>query len=253
MKKILCVSNSFGEDATYYLHELCKAHGQETKIVNLYIAGCSIQEHWKNILQKNKLYRYELNGDFSEGTPVDILQVLQEEKWDHIVSQQSSSFSGELSKYYPEGQLLYGYFARVVPEARLWIQQTWAFEKDCTLDSFKKYHNNQEEMFGKIVQANEVFANDLNLGVIPSGKIIQKLRELPEFDLSRGKPSLCRDGFHLDLLYGRYAVSAVWYKKIFNRMPCGDVYIPELPLDNPRKANVDLINKINKEVDEFVS
>ena len=51
--------------------------------------------------------------------------------------------------------------------------------------------------------------------IIPVGDAIQYLREnVKEFDYSAGGLSLCRDGFHLSLLYGRFAAAAVWYKTL---------------------------------------
>ena len=55
---ILAIGNSFSEDATHYLHQIAKGSGIATKVVNLYIGGCSLETHCKNILDKEKAYRY---------------------------------------------------------------------------------------------------------------------------------------------------------------------------------------------------
>ena len=47
--KILVIGNSFGEDATHFLHDLALTRGINTKVVNLYIGGCSLERHWRNI------------------------------------------------------------------------------------------------------------------------------------------------------------------------------------------------------------
>lgn len=49
MYKILAIGNSFSEDATYFLHQICEAANIESKIVNLYIGGCPLEKHWRNI------------------------------------------------------------------------------------------------------------------------------------------------------------------------------------------------------------
>ena len=49
MKKILAIGNSFSEDAARYLHQTAKAAGVDTKVVNLFIGGCPLERHWKNI------------------------------------------------------------------------------------------------------------------------------------------------------------------------------------------------------------
>ncbi|HEY5563009.1 MAG TPA: DUF4886 domain-containing protein [Clostridiaceae bacterium] len=60
--KILAIGNSFSQDATHYLHQIAMAGGIDTKVVNLYIGGCSIERHWQNIEQNAKLYLYERDG-----------------------------------------------------------------------------------------------------------------------------------------------------------------------------------------------
>lgn len=43
--KILAIGNSFSQDATQFIHDIAKADGVDTKVVNLYIGGCSLQRH----------------------------------------------------------------------------------------------------------------------------------------------------------------------------------------------------------------
>ena len=64
--KILAIGNSFSEDATRYLHQLANAAGIKTQIVNLYIGGCPLERHWKNIENDEKAYGYQLNGIATE-------------------------------------------------------------------------------------------------------------------------------------------------------------------------------------------
>ena len=49
MMKVLAIGNSFSQDATHYLHKIAASDGVEMKVVNLYIGGCSLEQHWKNI------------------------------------------------------------------------------------------------------------------------------------------------------------------------------------------------------------
>ena len=51
--KILCIGNSFSEDATRYIHQIARADGYKMKVVNLYIGGCSFSQHFKNIMAKH--------------------------------------------------------------------------------------------------------------------------------------------------------------------------------------------------------
>ena len=50
MKKILSISNSFGEDATRYLYGLARSEREEIMVVTLYIGGCSLYRHYRNCM-----------------------------------------------------------------------------------------------------------------------------------------------------------------------------------------------------------
>ena len=50
MKKILAIGNSFSEDATSYLEDIATCGGEDCKVVNLYIGGCSLERHYNNIV-----------------------------------------------------------------------------------------------------------------------------------------------------------------------------------------------------------
>ena len=72
-------------------------------------------------------------------------------------------------------------------------------------------------------------AEKYRVPLIPCGDVIQRVREHPEFDVSRGGISICRDGFHMHYLYGRYALACTWAKALF-RAPVQDcAYLPACP------------------------
>ena len=69
-------------------------------------------------------------------------------------------------------------------------------------------------MYEAICNVCEKIAKELNAyGIIPSGDVVHTLRSKDEFDYPQ-KPSLCRDGFHMHYLYGRYAVAATWFETL---------------------------------------
>ena len=63
-------------------------------------------------------------------------------------------------------------------------------------------------MYRRLSEAYEGIARELELPLIPSGDIIQEVRGLPPFRYREGGRSLCRDGYHMDYLYGRYLLGA---------------------------------------------
>ena len=55
---------------------------------------------------------------------------------------------------------------------------------------------------------------------------MQALRREPEFDYAAGGRSLCRDGFHMDLIYGRYLLGAVWFEALSGRKVTECDFVP---------------------------
>lgn len=212
--KVLSIGNSFSTDAHKWLHKLAKDNGIELETVNLFIGGCSLETHWKNAQENNAHYDLELNGENAE-RKISIAEALELKKWDIITLQQASSLSGMYETYEPYLSSLVMVVRKAQPDAKIYFHQTWAYETDSDHGGFVNYNNDQKEMYCRIKEACAKAARSINAELIPSGKVIQTLREtVPEFNYKNGGLSLCRDGFHLSLDYGRYAVAAVWLHTI---------------------------------------
>ena len=212
--KILAIGNSFSQDATRYLHQFASAAGIDTKVVNLYIGGCPLERHWKNIETDEKAYGYELNGTITEKRAA-IDEVLEEENWDYIITQQVSGDSGWICSYEPFLGLVLDHIKAKVPNAQLLLHETWAYEIGSSHGNFIRYHRNQQEMYDMLHDCYTQMADKYALDIIPSGSIIQKVRQLPEFNVLEGGLTLCRDGFHMSFDYGRYLLACIWTKKLF--------------------------------------
>ena len=94
--KILAIGNSFSEDAMYYLKNIADADGVEVKAVNLYIGGCNLERHWKNIRTDAREYQYQLNGH-PQDRMVSVKEALDEEEWDYVFKY--GKIPGELIDY----------------------------------------------------------------------------------------------------------------------------------------------------------
>ena len=46
---VLLIANSYGVDATRYLHRIARADNVEINTVCLYIGGCSLSTHYRNM------------------------------------------------------------------------------------------------------------------------------------------------------------------------------------------------------------
>ena len=209
--KVLSIGNSFSQDAHKWLHEIAENNGVDLQVYNLFIGGCSLESHWKNIEGKNKYYEFELNGE-NTGKKLSINEALNINKWDVITVQQVSGLSGIYETYEPYLSSILTIIKKSQPDAKIFFHQTWAYEQDSKHVDFVRYNNSQTYMFECIKNASNKVSETFNIRLIPTGKVIQTLREtLPIFDYKNTGNSLCRDGFHLSYDYGRYAAAAVWF------------------------------------------
>ena len=235
---ILAIGNSFSRDATAYLHAVCESMGLPTFVVNLYIGGCSLERHWSNIEKNERAYQYQENGIFTDRY-VSIAEMLHSKPWDYIVTQQASHDSGWPDTYEPFSGLLIGYLKKEAPEAQIALQQTWAYEVDSDHGGFMRYNRDQQEMYRRSRESYHTIAERYGISLIPCGDVIQSIRKHPEFDVARGGRSICRDGFHMHFLYGRYALACTWARALLNApvqdcpfLPhsCETEEVPEQPL-----------------------
>lgn len=226
MLRILAIGNSFSQDAQAYLSAIAAADGVSLTAVNLYVGSCSLQQHVDFLRDGSTPYRYEVNG-----VPIDryvsASEVLADGVWDVVTLQQSSAFSGKPETYFPYAEELVNVIRGAQSEARILFHQTWAYEIDSEHGAFFSYDNSQKKMFEAILKASREAARRLGLAMIPTGEVIQRLRSEEAFDYAKGGRSLCRDGFHLTLTYGRYAAAATWYQTLTGRDIRENSYCPE--------------------------
>ena len=216
--KVLSIGNSFSQDAQKYLHNIALADGYQLDCVNLMIGGCSLERHYNNMISDAKEYSFELNGA-AIGRMVSLSEALSEAEYDVITLQQVSQLSGRPQTYIPYVAILADYVRKMQPKAKLYFHRTWSYEWGYVTDKYVPYNSDQEEMYRRICDATEMASKLINAEVIPSGDAIQRLRALPEFDYRAGGISLCRDGFHMSLGYGRFAVGVVWYHTLTGKRP----------------------------------
>ena len=125
---VLAIGNSFSQDAFKYLNNVARCSGDSLTTVNLYIGGCSLSKHYKNMLADAKDYIMEFNGSLT-GFKVSLKEALLNREWDYISLQQSSNFSPYFESYQPYLDELAAYVRKHAPKAKIVIHQTWAYEQ----------------------------------------------------------------------------------------------------------------------------
>lgn len=244
--RILAIGNSFSEDATRYLHQMATANGIPTKIGNLYIGGCPLERHWANIEANLAEYQYQENG-ISTNRYVSIQEILQEGNWDYIVTQQASHDSGWYESYEPFLGLIVEYLHEKAPRAEILLQETWAYENNSTHPNFMRYRRDQAEMYERLRRCYEEMARKYQIRLIPSGDAVQAMRKSKVFQVSCGGVSICRDGFHMSLLYGRYLLACVWLKTLFSASLENIVFVPCNP-ETGEWAETEILEQIHQAV-----
>jgi len=205
--RVLCIGNSFSWDAVEQeLVPLCDAKGVQVEVHNLYYGGCSLQQHAEFLIKDTAAYSHRVCTNAEPRVIKDTItlkQALRDGEYDFISLQQASHDSGIRSSYEPWLSLLIDSVRAYQPNAQLCWMQTWAYSQDAKHPAYPRYHSNQQEMWDSIQACTPKC-----LPVIPCGAAIQNARQTKLGD------TLCRDGYHLNYVYGRYTASCVWFEML---------------------------------------
>lgn len=224
--KILAIGNSFSQDAVEQnLYELAAAEGFKPIVANMYIGGCSLATHLSNAKNNSAVYEYRkiVDGKKTNKSNMTLAEALADEDWDYISFQQVSGYSGKYDTYVVSLPLLVKYVKERATNKRvkLMLHQPWAYAANSTHADFSKYDKNQIKMHEAIIDAVNNAAKLVNIDmIIPSGTAVQNGRTSYIGD------NFNRDGYHLELTYGRYTAACTWFEKIFNKTVVGNTYFP---------------------------
>ncbi|MBE6596786.1 MAG: DUF4886 domain-containing protein [Ruminococcaceae bacterium] len=201
---VLSIGNSFSQDAQRYIHGIARADGEKVNVFNLYIGGCSLARHYRNMLSGEKIYSLEMNG-VSTGFFVSLSEALLSREWDVVTLQQASPESTDYKNYQPYLDRLTEYVRRCSPKAKIVIHETWAYEDGSQRLCERMGYSRRGEMFEDLSEAYALAAKAVDADLlIPSGELFEKLVE-------SGITEIHRDTFHASLGIGRYALGLLWY------------------------------------------
>lgn len=202
---ILSIGNSFSEDAQRYLHQIAEADGVDIHCFNLYIGGCPLSAHYRNMLNEERVYALQMNGN-STGFNVSLKEALLNREWDVITVQQVSTLSPNYDTYQPYLDGLVEYVRRLVPKAEIAIHQTWAYEQGSKnlneVLNYSDYRDMLDDIIKSYRKAAACIGADL---IIPSGEVFGAM-------LENGIEKIHRDTYHASYGLGRYALGLIWYK-----------------------------------------
>ena len=225
MIRILSIGNSFSTDATRYLWEIASGMGCEVETVNLYIGGCSLYTHVKNLRSGERAYSYERNGcGIAENASIP--ETVKAGPWDFVTLQQASHYSGLPQTYHPFLEELADYIKAEAPGAKILMHQTWSYDPESTHDGFPIYNRDSAGMYQAVKAAYDQAAASIGADLIPVGDAVEAARKDPLFAPGSGSYPMNRDGFHLSIPYGRCLAAMVWCEKLLKLDVRKDAYIP---------------------------
>lgn len=236
---ILAIGNSFSEDATRYLHGIARADGENLEVTNLYIGGCSLERHYRNMLSEERAYALQSNGH-NTGFFVSLREALLNRAWDVITLQQVSHQAFIRESYLPYVSALADFVRTYAPQAKLYLHQTWAYEEGSSrlLDVAK--YDSADKMLRDVVNANSEIADLIGAEkIIRSGELFGMLSE-------KRIKKIYRDTFHASFGPGRYALGLLWYRTITKKAVSGNCFCD---FDEPISAEE--IRLIKEAVDCF--
>ena len=226
--RVLAIGNSFSEDAIeQYLYELGREAGVEMIIGNGYRGGQGFASHWRDVTEGNNTFEYRkvVRGMRTNRHNTALGTIVGDEPWDFVTVQQVSQESGLYGTFEPCMTELLQYAASLCPNpsARYGYHMTWAYSHDSTHGGFANYGSSQQAMYDSIVSAVRMAMTvhpELTF-MVPCGTAIQNARGSWLGD------NMNRDGYHLDLKFGRYTAACTWLERLTGISPVGMRFRPD--------------------------
>lgn len=233
--KILSVGNSFSQDAQRYLKKIADANNTDIKSVNLYIGGCTLKRHYLNMLDDEKAYSFEFNGE-NTGICVSAKDALKSDNWDIVTIQQASHESADFDNYIPYIDFAAEYIRKYSPKSKLFIHQTWGYETGSERIASVGF-DSTEQMFSAVSAAYRTAYERIKAdGIIKSGDAMcEYYKKAPR--------KVYRDTFHASYGTGRYLLALVWYKTLFAKMPENHIKGFDVPVSEKDIAEIESIVK----------
>ena len=209
--KILSIGNSFSDDAQRYLRAIAASEGVEIETLNLCIGGCSLETHASHVKDGAKAYLFHYNGDLDCEDLVTLDEGLGMREWDVVTLQQVSTHSFDKESFYPYIYEVADYVRNKLPNAKIYMHQTWAYEHGSPRSIEITDGRGSEYMLDGIRQAYRQAKREIGAeAVIPSGELMELLR------LNKAE-GIYRDTFHAGYGLGRYAIGLLWFKLFTGR------------------------------------
>ena len=221
---VLMIGNSFADDTIYYAARIAQSYGINLNIFDSYIASCTIDKHYNNLLNDTASYSMRtMNGDnWVYADNRNLGQIVDFKKWDIITFQQASAQVGRNDSYSNLTNLVNAVKNRLDYTPRLMWNLTWAYDYSYQeyYDYFSYFNNDQIAMYNAIISCyqSEVAPLGLFERIIPAGTAVQNMRSSYMGD------TISRDGKHMSTVHGRFLLGLDLLSSIYGidlyKSPC---------------------------------
>ncbi len=178
--KILLIGNSFSQNATEFLPKLVESQGNSIVLGHAELGGCSLEKHWGMV---EKFEANPADKDSKYYCKKSLKELLESDKWDIVTMQQHSWASYDIKTYQPYATKLADFIRKHAPQAKIFLQETWAYRKDDT-GLMKKANITTEQMYLKLHENYAKIANEIKADkIIPSGTAFMNIGQDPKFQL----------------------------------------------------------------------
>ena len=214
--KALSIGNSFSADTMEHLPTIARSLGYKKMFFgNLYIGGCSIALHHRNLTEGIGDYKlYTSSGDgWTEAPGYKIGDAVKMEDWDFISIQHGSKNGSRYSNtecYDLLPDLVNKVKALAPKNAKILFNLAWAAEPYSNRQEITEWNGNKELLFKRMCEITESIVEKQS-GVdfvCPTGTAIMNACE------SEMRNDLYRDGFHLSYDKGRFIAALAFFAKL---------------------------------------
>ena len=210
--KILFIGNSFAVDTMEHVADIAADAGvEEIKLNVLYIGGCSINRHYRNITDDLRIYElFENTGSGWTSTAGKGIQTtVESDEWDVIAIQHGTADGSRYAEEesYENLPALVQEIKAIAPEhTKIVFNMTWVGDAN-SHEEMIAFGNNQQAYYRAVASLTEqtvVPIEGIDI-VCPTGTAIQNTRAM-----KLGVP-LTRDKYHLSLALGRYVAGLTFF------------------------------------------
>ena len=211
--RMLTIGNSFADNACQYLKEITESvKGYQIIIGNANIGGAALDKH-ADFIKKS-----EVDPTFKPYNGKSLKDWLLEEQWDVITIQQVSHKSYKIESYQPYADEIVAYIQKYMPNAKIYIHQTWAYAPDCIrLDEFGI---TSDQMYKGLKKNYKALSKHYDFPVLNSGDAFHRAYKTNQINLWNDE-----DRFHANV-NGSYLAGCVWFSELFDVSPKEIKYVP---------------------------